>query len=463
MIIIDNIRNVLNKLNPRDPVSILRTMTEKATRRAVPGRKIALFGDSITYLHVVDTANSTTYSDRGYFHHANMMLGGAFDLAGVYGYSGYSSTQVMPYVQTVIDSDPDWVSIKLGVNDVGQITDGNGADGTVTKYRSNITSMVNDFTGNGIKVVLCTPTPSNGWYTNSQSADAAVKARGLAQIDAYHRILKFLYEFASSRPDIILADVGQTILDPAATRPVTATTAAGDATVDGTHPSAYGAYYMGREWARAVRSHIVSRPAVVGRSKDSTVNLSGNGGLSGTGGTAAKGGTVTNLPTGPIPDTLTFGVYGLATSQGVATQETRDDAPGVKALRTTITNGDGTTKGLVFKDTAGLTPGKKYRVVVRVKVANTSKLKYLGFTTEVRSSSAIIWNYGLGHESSNPDLNVAPINPVGGAENDLVYVSQVITLNPGADRIRYGVDYTIAQGQTTADVTVKEISLMEVN
>jgi lysophospholipase L1-like esterase len=112
------------------------------------GQKVAFLGDSITQFGT---------GAGGYV----TLVGQAMDKAGrkivviPAGVSGNTSKDMLARLQvSVIDKKPDWMTLSCGVNDVWH-----GAKGcTLDEYKKNITSIVDQATAAGIKVVILTAT-----------------------------------------------------------------------------------------------------------------------------------------------------------------------------------------------------------------------------------------------------------------------------------------------------------------
>ena len=211
---VDAAGNVTGLVGPRG-VKII-----DLTRR---GRKVVLFGDSITGQNVVPPGGgyAECYAAQGYFVQASIELGWPFTIVDA-GVSGNTTTQMLARItEDVLDESPDICVVMGGTNDIAGTL-------TASEISDNIKSMCAKLRGIGATVVLCTITPTTAHTTTPKYG----KKR--SDINAE------LKRYASANSGIILADTERAILDPATGGPLSGTT------TDGIHPSNIGARKLGR-------------------------------------------------------------------------------------------------------------------------------------------------------------------------------------------------------------------------
>jgi len=132
--------------------SFAQTNSPSAIAQAVcpqTGQKVAFLGDSITAFGWGKPA--------GYVHLVAMALEQQGDKVEVVpaGVSGNTSKDMLARLDaSVLSKKPDWMTLSCGVNDVWHGANGVPLDG----YQQNITSIVDQATAAGIKVVILTST-----------------------------------------------------------------------------------------------------------------------------------------------------------------------------------------------------------------------------------------------------------------------------------------------------------------
>ena len=114
------------------------------------GQKVAFFGDSITQLG--------WQKPDGYVHLVQM----AFQQQGrdlvilPAGVGGNTSKDLLArFSRDILSKKPDWMTLNCGVNDVAR---GKGGGIPLDQYQANITSIVDQATASGIKVMILTAT-----------------------------------------------------------------------------------------------------------------------------------------------------------------------------------------------------------------------------------------------------------------------------------------------------------------
>ena len=185
------------------------------------GQKVAFMGDSITQFGT---------SPSGYVTLVEMALKdiGKPIVVIPAGVSGNTSKDMIARLQKdVLDKKPDWMTLSCGVNDVWH-----GAGGVeLDPYEQNITSMVDQATAAGIKVVLLTSTMIGEDQPNPNNQ----------KLTAYN---DFLRKLATER-HLSLVDLNAAMQDELAKQKAAATGFKGYyITVDGVHMNCLGNQMM---------------------------------------------------------------------------------------------------------------------------------------------------------------------------------------------------------------------------
>lgn len=246
---------------------------------SVPGRSIALIGDSITYLNTLNT--TTGYYSRGYWTWANILLGHRFNTTYVDGVPGSGCTDAnwLTRVRTLIGQRPQWALCMIGVNDCG-----NGF--TAAQIIAALTSTLALFSAAGITVILPTITPHN--VTNY----------------AMGRVNQWIRQQAAN-PGVVVVDLSSALCDPAVSTPnywQGGTSYPNANTVDGLHPTAASAQTMGQLFANALSPITPALEGFALPTSDSANLLTyaqsswaGGGSAAPTGWTATGAGTYTQV------------------------------------------------------------------------------------------------------------------------------------------------------------------------
>lgn len=248
---------------------------------------IVWFGDSITgngdaYSYPGNGAavvNISTHP-RGFWCHAQNLLGQRLRTLFNAGIGGNTTTQMLARIQTdVIAYNPSWCHVLGGTNDVL-----NAVPRATT--RANLTAIWDALDAAGIRVVAGTIPPSdstryasgtnkadlenlNGWILNQGRV-----RKNFVVVD-YHASL-------AAMKSLGVYDTGLTF--------------------DGTHPSSQGAFQMGKRLA-AVLSPLIPNNIMLSNSETDSTNLIAQGGRFATGGsgavnTASDGSFSSHMPAG---------------------------------------------------------------------------------------------------------------------------------------------------------------------
>lgn len=185
------------------------------------GQKVAFLGDSITQFGL---------QPGGYVNLVANGLKGIGKPVTVIpaGVSGNTSNDMLARLKRdVLDKKPDWMTLSCGVNDVWH-----GANGVALEpYKTNITSIVDQATAAGIKVVILTAT-----MIHENPADPLNQ-----QLIPYN---DFLRQLATQR-HLILADLNADMQDELAKRKAADPSLKGNIlTVDGVHMNGFGNQMM---------------------------------------------------------------------------------------------------------------------------------------------------------------------------------------------------------------------------
>lgn len=210
-------------------------------------RRVVLLGDSRSDMCGGPRLNGTTqsYLPLGYWTYANILSGHRFDLvmnAGISGdnvanFAARFNTDVTPYT-------PDIVVVYGGWNDLGTWDSGNYNTKFAT-LKANFLNIFNKIDSIGAVGVVCTETPVSFNYPNLN----ATKLLALSDLNS------FLKQTCRNRRGLVLADIGNAYLDPTTTfEPYYGANGHPEYNTDGLHPSASGAYMIGKVLAKAMVS-----------------------------------------------------------------------------------------------------------------------------------------------------------------------------------------------------------------
>jgi lysophospholipase L1-like esterase len=291
-----------NDLNLKANTSdvLLKTTTPYGT-----GTKIVLFGDSITEQNGAYTQSSAIYDGaRGYWNMANFFLNQRFTKIYNAGIGGDTTVGMLARIQAdVIDKNPDVVFFMGGINDINTLEE---QDASIIFGR--IEQIYDLLTANGIKIIGSLITPS--------VSSIAWKKDTLAQLN------KLLSDYAYSNPNLILVDMGKTIVDYTTGDPIANWT-------DNTHPYDVAAFEMGWEVANQIRPFFKETPFLPYSKLDNRL-LNGN---------AFMDGNVSGVATGFV---------GTGIAGTVFTKEVRADRLGEwQVITSPSVNGSGNFYNLV--------------------------------------------------------------------------------------------------------------------
>ena len=255
------------------------------------GGTVVILGDSITNqssenagVNDPDTGTKVyAYKNTGYFGWVQTLMGHRFHLLRNAGVSGERSDQIRARIAAqVVPYAPEWCIVLAGTNDVLQSI----AQATAT---ANITGIYDDLLAAGIKVIACTIPPNNSATTTAQK-------------QTLHGTNAAIRDYARSHRGVVVVDWHAAIADANTGSPVA------NATSDGTHPTAFGAYLLGRVMADALDRFIPPTLTLLGSNAD-PFNLLTNGRMNGTAGSLPAG------MTGAAADSWS---YGWETTVGTA-------------------------------------------------------------------------------------------------------------------------------------------------
>jgi lysophospholipase L1-like esterase len=198
-------------------IGLLLPLRAQDTSGPQNGQKVAFLGDSITQ-------NGWT-NPNGYVHLVEMAMqqqGRTITVipAGVSGNT--SKDMIARFDKDVLSKHPDWMTLSCGVNDVWH-----GANGVpLDQYQTNITSMVDQATSAGIKVVILTSTMIGEDQPNPNNQ----------KLIAYNDFLKGL----AAKDNLPLADLNAAMQDALAKIRAKGPVNGNLLTVDGVHMNGLG-------------------------------------------------------------------------------------------------------------------------------------------------------------------------------------------------------------------------------
>jgi lysophospholipase L1-like esterase len=227
-------------------------------------QSIALLGDSITL------ANDAEWRNVAYFGWANALAGTPFQVSVFSGVGGNTTGQMLARVANdIVAQSPSWCCVMGGTNDIS------GGVVTLPTMQSNLSGICDALHAAGIRIILCTITPSTSYNTADEK-------------QLWHDINGWIRTYAAAHSSYItLADVGELYADPGNDGQPLA-----GYTHDGVHPNALGAYTIGVGMAAAL-SGVVPTCWTFGRRPADTRLLTPNPWMTGTTGT--KGANCTGV------------------------------------------------------------------------------------------------------------------------------------------------------------------------
>ncbi|BCW79021.1 GDSL-type esterase/lipase family protein [Arthrobacter sp. NicSoilC5] len=235
---------------------------KKYAAAPAPQFTAALFGDSITARNfggwTPASGETTIYNDsRGWFHHANNLLGHPFDLVKNAGVGGNTTTQMLARITdiTAINPLPAWLLGLGGINDQGALNPAL----TISNLKAIFTKA---FDAGYKRIVWGTITPDAGNTGQRWTID---------------QVNDWLKAYAAVTPNFILVNWNEAFLDPTNGNPRTGYTS------DGLHPAPLGAAVMGQYLADVLRPLVPASSRLL-MSNSSTVvsaNPMLNGSVSG--------------------------------------------------------------------------------------------------------------------------------------------------------------------------------------
>lgn len=204
-----------------------------------------------------------SYDSKGFWNHANFLLGHPLRVLGNAGIGGQKSGELRArFVTDVIAYAPDWVWGLIGTNDTSDSDTGNSS-GTA----ENIIAMWDAATAAGIKVAWLTIPPIG-------SGNSGYAAKNL-----HHMAVNWqLKVAAATRPNVLLIPFEQATLDPATTfLPLPGMLS------DNVHETPAGAAREGALIASYLRGKFGGENPYLAQSNGETTNLLASGMLPGSG------------------------------------------------------------------------------------------------------------------------------------------------------------------------------------
>jgi hypothetical protein len=248
------------------PLSQLGSTPAFESQLSLIFNKACLIGDSITY-RSYDNFSGSSFMQRanGWFTWTNALLRGRFSLVNQCAVNGYDTAHMLANFGTGVTGRGDgandplavpvgWYFIMGGINDAQLGT-------SATVAASNLITMAKACLATGARVCMVTvPACSSGQLTSGQ-------AEVVCEINAAIR------QFARITPGVVLADGFAVTVNPLST---SAVALSGSADSSSVHPSAYGAYLIGNEVAKAVGAFLPPRTDRVSSQFDSIFTGGGN-------------------------------------------------------------------------------------------------------------------------------------------------------------------------------------------
>lgn len=345
-----------------------------------PANTIVLLGDSITNQNSFYQDDSNT-EDRGYFDWANAFLGQRFKVIKNAGIGGNRTDQMLARIDVdVISLKPAWCMLYGGIND---ITNDFNADVAF----ANLKAMYQKLLDNNIKVIGATITPS-------------VNINTIARKTEYFKLNKLIRQYALENPNIIVTDFAAAYIDATNTNPVPIT----NTTVDGVHPSAYGASLMGKILADTLQSIIPFVPLFTNSNNDPDVK-NPNAMMIGTGGTLGTG------VTGSIAGNWLTSIGGSGVGTMVGSKVARADGMPGEWQQLVLSGGDAnTTLNLYHVASTGFSVGEKYIGQSEIELdSDCANIKSIVVILEARNGSTVLKTVNaLSHTSSYANLSYNP-------------------------------------------------------
>jgi lysophospholipase L1-like esterase len=245
-----------------------------ATTAAQPkpvGNTVVLLGDSITKQGTSnagandpdDGTYSYSFNNIGYFGWLQTLMGHRFRLLRNAGVSGERTDQILLRVDSGVHAyNPAWCIVLAGTNDIIQSV-------PEATLKTNLGAIYDALLAKGVRVVACT-IPANNTATTT------------AQKQAMHGANGFIRDYVRSHPGMVLVDWHAATADPSTGLPATSTS------VDGTHPSCYGAWRLATVMSNALTPLVPPSLSMLGSNSD-PYNLLTNGRFQGSGGSLSAG------------------------------------------------------------------------------------------------------------------------------------------------------------------------------
>lgn len=281
--------------------------------KAACANGVVLLGDSITANNTQNTSSNKFTYDKGYFTWLNKLSGQRFNILNNAGVAGERTDQMVPRLSSTVGAyNPGMVFVMAGTNDV-----------VISSYSTivaNLQTIYEYVLGINARCLAIT-IPPNSTYTTAQ--------RALIQ-----KVNRWIAGYCRTTAGMIFGDVYSALIDP------TSATAAplASAMYDGTHPSNYGAYLMGKA-LNAQLAGVLPPSSILPMSSvadnygfdSSNPNIldtglfQGSGGTAGTGasGTVATGWTLqADQGAGTVVGAVNAGASGFGNSQDMTITST---------------------------------------------------------------------------------------------------------------------------------------------
>lgn len=239
--------NVTNSFVSAQGSSVVLPLSDFVARISSPGPTFAIFGTSITDQNSRNISPPTASPSRawftdGYATWLRVLTGQRVDLpvTNDFGVSGDTLAQMLARIATVIASNPDYVIVEGGSNDI-----------TVTTFADMVTTwktIVQTLRGNGITPIILPMPPRGGAVLTT------------AQVQKQQRFYNYQREFCLNNRGYLFADYIGYMVDQTS---ATSVPLANMIKADNLHPASTGAYWMGKTLADIIIPLLPPRPSQI--------------------------------------------------------------------------------------------------------------------------------------------------------------------------------------------------------
>lgn len=370
--------------------------------RIAPPSTIALMGTSITAQNGAidgnDGAGGWLWDATGYIHWALFQLRQRLTLVANKGVGGNTTDMMLARFDADIlnmSPRPGWLVLEPGPNDQTSVT----TPQTSAQSIANITAMLTKCRSAGIRVVLCTVTPSSYMVTTAMRQNRATVNEWI------RKTAPVLF------PGVVICDWASAVTDP--TSGGASTTYFKNETGNFVHPNNRGAAIMGQYLAAAL-GEVLPDVDVLGGDPSDPYNLIANSFMAGNTGGLATGVSVTKLD---------------GTAADVAVSKVpRSDGVAGEWQQVTLNSGD--LQCFMQNTNAGVdwvAGTDKVRGMVEVDTDNDwVNIKSFNMIVEFYNGLGQAW--AISSRSQDGDM---PYNPMRG-----IFRTPVITIPAGTTRIR---------------------------